>query len=292
MQRTLLFTASLLVAGMVALPAQQASDNPPLYHGTQTHVDGVFVTPVASAPFSATVLIRSEQAMPDGTMVTKTTVNLIGRDTRGRIHNERRSLVPESFRGTPHLTEVHIFDPQTRLNTFYDPMTHIARQRLLAELPKAPNLRTTSNPMVKVENLESTNLEGFAALGYDPGANQRNRRAGDRGGRVLVFGGPAREPAGAAQRSTHGRSDSCSLRHQARGAAAGLLRGSGGVQDRGHDAASGRTSGARCGRDERSYPIMRCTRLVAASTVSGSLPKPSIQCTSGSCRNQVNCRFA
>ncbi len=150
---------------MAALPAQQTSVNPPLYNGVQTHVDGLFVTPVAGAPFSATVLIRSEQTMPDGTTVTKTTINLIGRDSRGRIRNERRNLVPESFHGTPRLLEVHIFDPQTRMNTFYDPMTRIARQRVLPEPPKAPNLRSVSNPMMKVEDLESTNLDGYAATG-------------------------------------------------------------------------------------------------------------------------------
>jgi hypothetical protein len=165
MQRSLVLTAALLAAGMVALPAQQTSNNPPLYRGTQTHVDGVFVTPVAGVPFSATVLIRSEQSMPDGTTVTRTTINLIGRDSRGRIHNERRSLVPESFRATPHLIEVHIFDLQTRMNTFYDPMTHIARQQVLPEPPKAPNPRAFSNPMVKVEDLDSTNLEGFVTKG-------------------------------------------------------------------------------------------------------------------------------
>jgi hypothetical protein len=123
------------------------------------------VTPVAGAPFSATVLIRSEQTMPDGTTVTKTTINLVGRDSRGRIHNERRALVPDSYHGTPRLIEVHIFDLQTRMNTFYDPVTRIARQRALPEPPKAPNLRNASNPMVKVEDLESTNLDGFAATG-------------------------------------------------------------------------------------------------------------------------------
>jgi hypothetical protein len=165
MQHKLLLMAVLLATGFVALRAQQTSDNPPLYHGVQTHVDGVFVTPVAGVPFSATVLIRSEQTMPDGTTVTKTTINLIGRDSRGRIHNERRSLVPESFRGTPNLTEVHIFDLQTRMNTFYDPITRIARQRVLPEPLRAPNLRNSSNPLVKVEDLDATNLEGFMAKG-------------------------------------------------------------------------------------------------------------------------------
>jgi len=161
--RRLLLTASLLVAGLAALPAQQTdSDNPPLYRGTYTHVDGVFVTPVAGAPFSATVLIQSEQTMPDGTAVTKRTINLIGRDSRGRIHNERRSLVPEAFHGSPRLLEVHIFDLQSRLSTFYDPATRIARQRVLPEPPKAAILRSAG---VTVEDLGSTSLNGIDAKG-------------------------------------------------------------------------------------------------------------------------------
>ena len=163
MWRKLLLTASLLVAGTIALPAQHTdSNNPPLYHGTQTHVDGVFVTPVAGAPFSATVLVKTEQTMPDGTVVAKRTVNLIGRDSLGRIHNERRSLVPESFQGMPHLIEVHIFDLQTRLNTFYDPMTRIARQRVLPAPLRDAILR---NDGVTVEDLGSTSLDGIEAKG-------------------------------------------------------------------------------------------------------------------------------
>jgi hypothetical protein len=163
MLRHSLLTASLLAAGMTSVVAQQTDgNNPPLYRGTQTHVDGVFVTPVPGVPFSATVLIKTEQTMPDGTVVAKRTVNLIGRDSLGRIHNERRGLVPESFQGMPHLIEVHIFDLQTRLNTFYDPMTHIARQRVLPEPPRDVTLLSTG---VTVEDLGSTSLEGIEAKG-------------------------------------------------------------------------------------------------------------------------------
>jgi hypothetical protein len=163
MQRKLLLPAILLAAGMTILPAQSSDrDNPPLYRGPDTHIPGVFVTPVAGAPFSATALIQSEQTMPDGTVIVKHTIDFVGRDSKGRIRNERRSLVPEPFRGTPALLEVHIFDLQTRMNTFYDPATHIARQRVLPEPAKANAMLEAD---AKAEDLGSTSINGMDAKG-------------------------------------------------------------------------------------------------------------------------------
>jgi hypothetical protein len=155
--------AALLAASLVLLHAQSSDSNqPPPYYGISVRIDGVHITPIADAPFSAEVLVRNEQAMPDGTVVTKRTINLIGRDSRARIHNERRLLVPENFNGTPRLLEVHIFDPETRLSTYYDPMTHIARQQVL---PKPPTAANFSNPLVKVEDLGTDVIKGLVAKG-------------------------------------------------------------------------------------------------------------------------------
>jgi hypothetical protein len=101
---------------------------PPDYAGVQIHIPGVYVTPVPNAPFSADVTILSHQKLTDGTEVIRTTINHIARDSQGRIYNERRRLVPTNFRGEPFLLEAHIFDPLTRLNTFYQPAARLARQ--------------------------------------------------------------------------------------------------------------------------------------------------------------------
>jgi hypothetical protein len=166
MRCNLLLTAVLLAAGVASLSAQQTdSGQPPLYHGISTHVDGVTIMPVAGVPFSATVVIEIVHSMPDSSVDTKRTINLIGRDSRGRIHNERRGLVPDSFRGTPGLIEVHLFDPQTRLSTFYDPVTRIARQRVLPEPLKSSSPAFSSSSHVKVEDLGTTTLNGFDVKG-------------------------------------------------------------------------------------------------------------------------------
>jgi hypothetical protein len=107
---------------------QTTTTTPPPYRGVNVRIDGVFVTPVPSVPFSAVVELESSQVLPDGSTDEKKTFNNIARDAAGRIYNERRSMTPASFNGTPRILMMHIYDPESRLNTFLDPSTHIARQ--------------------------------------------------------------------------------------------------------------------------------------------------------------------
>jgi len=111
-----------------------AAQNPPMppnYAGVRVQIPGVYVTPVPNSPFSADVTILSHQKLVDGSELIRTTINHIARDSQGRIYNERRALVPTSFKGEPMLLEAHIFDPLTSLNTFYTPAARLARQTTL-----------------------------------------------------------------------------------------------------------------------------------------------------------------
>ena len=111
---------------------------PPDYRGPQIYVPGIFVTPTSGAAFTATVEIVSHQLLPDGTENVRTTVNHIARDSAGRIYNERRALVPTTFKGEPRLLSAHIYDPNSGQNIFYEPMSRIARQTILVQPPVAP----------------------------------------------------------------------------------------------------------------------------------------------------------
>jgi hypothetical protein len=163
MKTKILVLAVGVISGALCVCAQQPDvELPHPYGGVSTHVDGVFVTPVPGAPFTATVMIKTEVPMPDGTTHTKFTINMIARDSSGRIHNERRRLVSDSFRGTPPLTQVHIFDPQTRMNTFYDPLTHVATQRVL---PAPPREAGHGRPGAKSEDLGASELNGIETRG-------------------------------------------------------------------------------------------------------------------------------
>jgi hypothetical protein len=128
--------AMLLVTGLRA--QQSATPHPPDYQGVQTRIPGVYVTPVSGSPFSGTVEILSRETLPDGSVYNRRTINHIARNSSGVIYNERRKLVPPEFQGEPRILSSHTYDPQTRLNTFLDPKTHIARQAVGSTPPSVP----------------------------------------------------------------------------------------------------------------------------------------------------------
>jgi hypothetical protein len=170
MKRKLLLTAALFAAGLGALPAQQISnDATPLYRNVSIHLGGINVPPIAGAPFSATAVVEEQQQLPDGTTETKRTINLVGRDARGRTHGENRNMVTESFQGMPQLNEVHLFDPQTRLQVVYEPATHIARRNVRREPPGLANpqgsMAQRTMPQVRVEDLGATVIDNIDVKG-------------------------------------------------------------------------------------------------------------------------------
>jgi hypothetical protein len=109
------------------------------YRSPQIHIDGIWVTPVANAPFTATVQIVSHTKLPDGTEHIVKTENHIARSSSGRIRNERRQLVPQSFTGEPRLISAHFYDPNSRLNIFTDPATRLARETVLPQPLRTPS---------------------------------------------------------------------------------------------------------------------------------------------------------
>jgi len=129
-----IFAVVIFISCNPSLRAQEsATQNPPPYRGVQTHVDGVFVTPVPNVPLTAVAEVESTQVLDDGSSISKKTFNNIARDSQGRIYNERRTMVPVTSNAPPELISFHIFDPTTKLNTFLEPETHLAHQMILEE---------------------------------------------------------------------------------------------------------------------------------------------------------------
>ncbi len=104
---------------------------PPQYTGVQTHVGGVFVTPIPNIPFSALVQISSTRILPDGSSEMRKTQNEIARNSQGVIYNEMRRMVPVAFQGKPPLSSSHTYDPGSRLSTFWEPHSNVARATVL-----------------------------------------------------------------------------------------------------------------------------------------------------------------
>jgi hypothetical protein len=77
----------------------------------------VFVTPVPNVPFTAVINVERSFVRPDGSVANVKTERQIARDSRGRIYNEMRMLVPESSSKAPQVERIHLYDPQTRIAT-------------------------------------------------------------------------------------------------------------------------------------------------------------------------------
>jgi hypothetical protein len=169
--RILIVTAALAsflgTVGVVNAQEGAMAGSPPL--------NGVFVTPVPGAPFSAMVEQDMTQVLKDGSPFQRKTAAFIARDSQGRIHNEGRDIIPSSSSQKPTLFVTHIYDPETRLNTLLNPYTHIARQRVLPNPPPTEPITNWGlqqpagrppNPNLQVQDLGPSVMEGLDVHGY------------------------------------------------------------------------------------------------------------------------------
>lgn len=160
-------TSLIVIVAPVALAQHQT---PPAYGGPFVRVQGVFVTPIPGQPLTAVVEITSTQALANGSTQTNHTIENIARDSQGRIYNELRVLVPDSFKSEPPLVSFHIFDPVAGLNTFLNLATHLARQSnwtphpTLAE-PGDPAIVAPRDPLVARQDLGTETMENVPVRG-------------------------------------------------------------------------------------------------------------------------------
>ena len=178
MLRTSLQIAFALTAALLPLHADQ-TDSTPVPSRT-TLVEGITIAPVPNAPFSATVVIELQRQLGDGSVLVRRTINLIARDSKGRIHNERRRLMPESFHGSPPLLEIHLYDPQTRVRTTCTPSTHTARQQTLPQKPEGGRISESLYPsgVSRNNHAQRSQGKGNSAHVHRIGHGQRYRYAG------------------------------------------------------------------------------------------------------------------
>lgn len=143
-----------------ALTSAQTTNQPmpPNYRGVQTHIGGIFVTPIPNIPFTADVQIVSHHSMPDGTDHVVTTMNHIARASSGRIYNETRMLVPPDFKGTPRLLSSHIYDPSSRQSIFINPYLHLAREMTLRAPEPTPATALPPQQQRKLPGVTETDL--------------------------------------------------------------------------------------------------------------------------------------
>jgi len=101
--------AALLVPAAMGQEAGEALRGPD--GGTQYHVAGIEVLPIAGKPFTAKDSIEWTRKLEDGSTVTTHLYAAMARDSQGRVYRERRSFVPANSNKEPKLTETLVYDP-------------------------------------------------------------------------------------------------------------------------------------------------------------------------------------
>lgn len=135
----------------------------------------IFVTPIPNNPFTGMVNVARSSVQKDGTVVKSATAREIGRDSRGRIFNEMRTLVPIGSKETPQVVGVHIYDPQTRVSTMVYDGARIYRQNTVNRPPEMvpPSFLSASsglntlpqNQFTKEQDLGNKLMEGLPVHG-------------------------------------------------------------------------------------------------------------------------------
>jgi len=90
--------------------------------GVTETLQSIFIPPKARAPFSLTLHTEWVKTLSDGGTITLVNQRHIARDSKGRIFEERRYLVPKNGKFESQITIIQIADPHTHIlyNCFQD----------------------------------------------------------------------------------------------------------------------------------------------------------------------------
>ena len=149
---------------------QGAGSLPPGYAGVQTRVPGIFLTPVANAPFTGQVDIVSHHKLPDGTEQVTAARNTLARTSSGKVYQEYHFLAAPEMLGKMPLMSRFTYDPSSRQRIDMFPQTHLARLVVLRGPQRTPTEalppeQRPQDPGVTVTDLGVQSIEGMELHG-------------------------------------------------------------------------------------------------------------------------------
>jgi hypothetical protein len=142
--------------------------------GLAQSTGGIFITPVPDAPFTGVIKVDRTTVRPDGQVEYLKTIRDTARDSRGRIYNVFRTLVPADFAGMAPTIRIHFYDPQTRNYTYLYPHEHTYVTGTVNHPPAAEPADLIASPagnsaplnqFTKQEDLGTQSIEGITAHG-------------------------------------------------------------------------------------------------------------------------------
>jgi len=111
----LLAVSLLLSCAVAAQESEEPSRGPD--GGTEIHVTGIKILPVAGKPFSGTDSVEWTRTLEDGTVVATHLDAKLARDSQGRIYRERVSFVPANSGQRSKPRVIFLLDPVTHTRT-------------------------------------------------------------------------------------------------------------------------------------------------------------------------------
>jgi hypothetical protein len=113
---SILLLALLISISLLAQDSDETTHAPD--GNTRERFINIIIPPVANAPFTSTVTAEWTRILEDGTTLTLQNHRLVVRDRKGRIYQERRSLVPKDGHTESQVQRIEISDPSTHLKYF------------------------------------------------------------------------------------------------------------------------------------------------------------------------------
>jgi len=93
--------------------------------GTRETLQSIDITPVANAPFSASVVTEWTSILPDGSTQTIKNHRTVARDSSGRVFQERRSFTPTGDQQATQLTQMEYLYPNQQQLYICKPVVHV-----------------------------------------------------------------------------------------------------------------------------------------------------------------------
>jgi len=143
--------------------------------GWAQNTSGIFLTPVANAPFTGVIVVERTMVSHNGGPVADLkTVRDVARDSQGRVYNVFRGLVPASQNAPPPVVRIHFYDPQTRSYTYLYPQQKTYMTGTVNHPPAAEPADMVASPagnsvplnqFTKQEDLGTHSMDGVSAHG-------------------------------------------------------------------------------------------------------------------------------
>jgi hypothetical protein len=139
------------------------------------NTSGIFLTPVANAPFTGAIVIERTIAARGGApALNLKNIREVARDNEGRVRNVFRQAIPASQNVEPPIIRIHFYDPQTRSYAYLYPQNKTYVTGTVNHPPAAEPADLLASPagnsiplnqFTKLEDLGTRSIDGVSVHG-------------------------------------------------------------------------------------------------------------------------------